>query len=215
MAIQFKGYITNNPALAEKLYVEKTGYEPTLLVCSPNGSPMISVHPNMVLSRFGPANTVLVTHLATPQELSRRYGEFDAVQSISIHSIPQISYIPDELNRPRTRGRPKKAIFSSQTHSSTGVCPHCQQKITDFNNLGWWYGWNLGIEPPYWEDLRLYVLRRDDFTCQSCHNRFSAKDLVCHHILPKETGGVDGARNLGTMCLVCHPDDKPIFEENI
>ncbi len=95
------------------------------------------------------------------------------------------------------------------------MCPHCEGKINDFEHLGYWYGWGLGIEPPYWQELKLYVFRRDDFTCQECHKKFATNLLIAHHIQRKEDGGIDSAKNLQTMCVYCHPDTKPVYDEEM
>jgi len=91
--------------------------------------------------------------------------------------------------------------------------PHCHGPIQDFESLGYWYGWAFGIIPPYWEELRLYVFRRDNYTCSKCHKLFPPPMLSAHHIVRKEDGGEDGSRNLITLCNICHEDDKPIFED--
>ena len=51
---------------------------------------------------------------------------------------------------------------------------------------------------------RQLILRRDDFTCQSCGNLFQPTQLEVHHILPKAQGGTDSIRNLITLCKPCH-----------
>jgi HNH endonuclease len=51
---------------------------------------------------------------------------------------------------------------------------------------------------------RGFILRRDDFTCQSCGCRFSSADLEVHHVLPREQLGSDSIRNLITLCKNCH-----------
>lgn len=82
-----------------------------------------------------------------------------------------------------------------------------------FEKLGHWYGWAQGIEPIYWEALRLYVLRRDRFTCQKCYRKLLPSELRCHHVIRKEDGGTDSARNLITLCAECHLDEHPIYAE--
>ena len=91
------------------------------------------------------------------------------------------------------------------------TCPHCCGGIDDFTLLGFWYGWKIGKEPPYWQALRKFVFRRDGFTCQVCHRRFRTAELRAHHIDPKENGGSDSSHNLITLCGECHYDEHPIM----
>jgi hypothetical protein len=51
---------------------------------------------------------------------------------------------------------------------------------------------------------RAFILRRDDFTCQSCGCRSSPADLEVHHILPRAQRGSNSIRNLITLCKQCH-----------
>ena len=48
------------------------------------------------------------------------------------------------------------------------------------------------------------ILRRDDFTCQSCGCRFASANLEVHHVLPRAQRGSDSNRNLITLCKQCH-----------
>ena len=48
------------------------------------------------------------------------------------------------------------------------------------------------------------VLRRDEYSCQSCGFKFPASNLEVHHVLPKAQGGNDSTRNLTTLCKPCH-----------
>ena len=198
--ILFKGYVTNNPSLAHDWYVEKTGVEPTLLVHSPNGSPLIGDYDNLVVSKFCPANAILITHLVTPTQFMSTYGGFNVSDSVVIPDpIPdfygrKLSELSDrDTSDNSVRTRPRGGATKS-SKSASSLCPHCQQKISDFNNLGWWYGWNLGIEPPYWEELRMYVFSRDNFMCTECRKKFPTSGLAAHHIIPKETGGANRAK---------------------
>jgi 5-methylcytosine-specific restriction endonuclease McrA len=50
--------------------------------------------------------------------------------------------------------------------------------------------------------LRLRILRRDNYTCQSCHR--SNVTLQVDHIIPRNKGGLDGLQNLKTICYDCH-----------
>ncbi|MGH6690260.1 MAG: HNH endonuclease [Gammaproteobacteria bacterium] len=111
---------------------------------------------------------------------------------------PEVQYVSSPLvgavvSAPvasRKQGRPPRH----------GRCPFCNSNVA-FEDLGYWWGWEHGIEPPYWQGLRAYVLARDGRRCVQC-----GKDnaLEVHHVQPKESGGKDGARNLRTLCRTCH-----------
>lgn len=97
-------------------------------------------------------------------------------------------------------------------HLITITCPFCQLKVRP-EALGFWGGWAEGKKPPYWQELRLYVFRRDKYKCRVCHRKFTSSELVAHHVIPKEEGGTDSAANLITVCHACNPDDKPIYPD--
>jgi len=195
---------------AVDLYIKKTGIEPTVILVRLNEMTVPAESPILIRSPFGAAGIVLVTHLVSREDIENR----DAVWEMNHNAIPldPIASLEDsdlEMKQPIIKkarpGRPKKP---------KAVCPHCKGLISDFNNLGWWYGWELGIEPPYWEALRLAVFRRDDFTCQRCFKKFGMSGLVCHHRQYKERGGSDSARNLITLCKECDLDSRPIFPDD-
>lgn len=50
-------------------------------------------------------------------------------------------------------------------------------------------------------NIRLRVLRRDDYTCVRCPSQM---DLNIHHKIKFEFGGSNNIDNLETLCNVCH-----------
>ncbi len=58
-----------------------------------------------------------------------------------------------------------------------------------------------------WDRLRLLILRRDDYLCQTCASvgRVAAATQVDHKI-PKARGGSDSPSNLAAICAPCHRD---------
>jgi len=48
------------------------------------------------------------------------------------------------------------------------------------------------------------IYERDNFTCQYCGERFSAKELTLDHVDPKSKGGSNDPRNLVTACKRCN-----------
>ncbi len=198
MIVYYKAYATYDPLIAIDLYLKKTDNEPTIIIARPNVD-LVNSHPLLVRSRFGIATGLLLSHLISPDE-------FDDKKSLPIsqRSIDEFDVTRKSSLVIKKRGRPKK---------SGGKCPHCRQVISDFNWLGWWWGWQYGLEPPYWEELRSYVLRRDRFQCKDCKQTFGMSGLVAHHLDPKENQGPDAAWNLATVCHECHPDSKPIYAD--
>lgn len=62
-------------------------------------------------------------------------------------------------------------------------------------------------QPDNWEEIRVAVLKRDDFTCTICGisadpNRNTVLDV--DHIVPRSRGGADTGSNLRTLCMTCH-----------
>lgn len=53
--------------------------------------------------------------------------------------------------------------------------------------------------------LRQFILRRDNFTCQLCHRtRFDKIKLEVDHKRPASKGGTDDPANLWTLCFQCN-----------
>jgi len=62
---------------------------------------------------------------------------------------------------------------------------HCGEQL-DFNNV------------------REYVLYRDNHTCQHCKGKTKDVKLNTHHIIPRNKGGTNKPDNLITLCKTCH-----------
>lgn len=68
----------------------------------------------------------------------------------------------------------------------------------------------------HWNDYRIEIFQRDNFTCRNCGRRFEAKELVLDHIIPIACGGDEfDENNLQTLCAECHlkktKEDKRII----
>lgn len=202
----YRGYSTHDVYEACGRYVKFVGHEPTIVIARPDFE-LVNESPIVIRSYLGAANALLVTHYIKPEEIKKHMTH-----------LPQHKFQKAEESKPEPVSRevyrhnniPYRKTFEDK---SICACPHCGQELTDFDKLGYWYGWALGIYPSYWDDLRLYVFDRDDYICQKCGERKGQKDLRCHHIRPKEEMGVDSARNLMTLCSTCHSDEHPIFPE--
>jgi 5-methylcytosine-specific restriction endonuclease McrA len=57
------------------------------------------------------------------------------------------------------------------------------------------------LDEASYEALRLQVLRRDSWRCQSCG---SLSNLEVHHQRFRSQSGEDSERNLITLCAPCH-----------
>ena len=218
MSILYLGYIPEGPAAkhiedAKACYKTKTGHDATVIVVKPNAPPEYDCSPIVVRSQKGMAFGMLLTHTIGPDDVNtparRAIEEDPAIPIDEIPDLPVDKTVNLFVDSPKRYEAPRRT--AGRTQASGGTCPHCLSKVKDFNLLGWWWGWDKGIYPPYWEELRDYVFQRDDYTCSVCNKRFGKGKLVAHHIHHKEDGGIDSARNLSTMCVDCHPDNKPIM----
>lgn len=87
----------------------------------------------------------------------------------------------------------------------------------ELDSLGVW-DWDADGFPPYWEQLRRYVFKRDGYRCKYCHKVFrDARKLDAHHIIWRDRGGSDNPRNLATACEPCHNQihlgESPVQQE--
>lgn len=55
--------------------------------------------------------------------------------------------------------------------------------------------------PEEWREIRKSILERDGKACRCCKRK---SKLTVHHIITREDGGLDDARNLITLCDSCH-----------
>jgi len=63
-----------------------------------------------------------------------------------------------------------------------------------------------------WDEIRMRIFQRDNFTCQYCGQR--GGKLECDHIYPVSRGGSNHESNLATSCLKCNRSkrDKTVEE---
>jgi 5-methylcytosine-specific restriction endonuclease McrA len=62
-------------------------------------------------------------------------------------------------------------------------------------------GARVRLDEASYEALRLQVLRRDSWRCQSCG---SLSNLEVHHQRFRSQSGQDSEQNLITLCTQCH-----------
>jgi len=61
-------------------------------------------------------------------------------------------------------------------------------------------GDNSHLGSSNWKRLRLIVLKRDEYTCQYCHDQANSVD----HVIPRVKGGSDSLDNLVACCKPCN-----------
>lgn len=64
-------------------------------------------------------------------------------------------------------------------------------------------GYQLG-EAYGFENIKSYILFRDNYTCQHCKGKSKDSKLHVHHIVFRSQGGSDNASNLVCLCKLCH-----------
>jgi 5-methylcytosine-specific restriction endonuclease McrA len=62
-------------------------------------------------------------------------------------------------------------------------------------------GTRLRLDAQLYESLRLQILRRDAWRCQSCG---TMSNLEVHHKESRSHSGEDSEENLITLCVACH-----------
>ncbi|MHA6643675.1 RecQ family ATP-dependent DNA helicase [Mesorhizobium sp. A623] len=60
-----------------------------------------------------------------------------------------------------------------------------------------------------WREIRLQVLKRDNYRCVSCSTPVKSSEADIHHLLPRSMGGTDELSNLVTLCDGCHAAHHP------
>lgn len=64
----------------------------------------------------------------------------------------------------------------------------------------------------FWDAARIYVMRRDRYTCQRCGLRTRRRGLEVDHVREIARGGAALAyENLQTLCRACHRDKTVRF----
>ena len=87
-----------------------------------------------------------------------------------------------------------------QTKIHIEYCTFDIHKIINPKVHSFWY--QLGPKYSY-QNTKMYVKKRDKYTCQSCGSR-DIVNLEVHHIIERNDGGTDKPDNLTTVCDECH-----------
>ena len=65
------------------------------------------------------------------------------------------------------------------------------------------WGYQKGVNYGF-ENTKVMVLNRDNYTCQYCKGKHKDSKLEVHHIIFRSQGGSDEESNLITLCNTCH-----------
>lgn len=76
------------------------------------------------------------------------------------------------------------------------------------------YEYYLYKYPPDWELRCKLVKKRDHYACTKCH-RTDGVELLVHHKVPVERGGLHFLYNLVTLCADCHAEKHPSLRDKI
>jgi hypothetical protein len=78
---------------------------------------------------------------------------------------------------------------------------HLMKNPTINRHWGYQKGANYGFE-----NTKMMIRNRDNYTCQYCKNKRKDSNLDVHHIIFRSNGGSDEPENLITLCRTCHKD---------
>jgi len=78
---------------------------------------------------------------------------------------------------------------------------HLMKNPTMNRHWGYQRGANYGFE-----NTKMMIRNRDNYTCQYCKNKRKDSNLDVHHIIFRSNGGSDEPENLITLCRTCHKD---------
>jgi len=88
----------------------------------------------------------------------------------------------------------------------SGLCVECQRPLPNHRTpycsrtCQWKFHGHY-----FWDSARSYVMLRDRYTCQICHERRRARQLDVDHIVEIAAGGAAlEYSNLQTVCRDCH-----------
>ncbi|EAO1993181.1 HNH endonuclease [Salmonella enterica] len=103
-------------------------------------------------------------------------------------------------------GTPRACRKSGCRKTTTDRSGYC-----DEHRCSGWERWQPGKSKQQrgyggnWPSIRLRILQRDKYLCQSCLRQGIATSATSvDHIIPKSHGGTDNDSNLEAICRDCH-----------
>lgn len=75
----------------------------------------------------------------------------------------------------------------------------------------WWANYNRYLQSDHWKQLRLIVLKRDEYRCQNCFRQVAEQTAHVHHLtyVGFERVGKSFAFECVTLCALCHVEFHP------
>ena len=106
-------------------------------------------------------------------------------------------------------------LHQGRANHSTRICPTCQSSFRPFAKTHIYCSSSCQREQYQiikgfkttryqWENLREFILERDNYTCQDCGAFQMDIGLEAHHIKPLFRCGANTPQNLISLCHKCH-----------
>lgn len=126
---------------------------------------------------------------------------------------------PQGWRAPTVKSRIDSIIKTVDKLSEKYDAHHVNLEVADFNisalasNKHRLPNWAYQKGPLYnWENVKMYVRHRDNYTCQYCRRK-NPDDLEVDHITPKSRGGTDRPDNLVAACHNCNEKKRNMTAE--
>jgi hypothetical protein len=108
----------------------------------------------------------------------------------------------ESITKPNSHFKPKPHAFRTkhtdiQDSTFSNITPIRKWRADIFMSAEDKQTYMLSIE---WQELRILVFTRDNYTCQSCGTKSA---LNCHHITYEDLG-METLDQLTTLCTTCH-----------
>ena len=203
--------ITNNELLESlKKYAEKVNfrYFSTLEYDKQSGK---MAHSSTIISRFGSWKKALQT-IQIEGGRERKYSPEELIDNLETVwrelGYPlgkrQLSKLGLKISE-----RPYKRIWGSVKGACNAIAEYHNGKISKEKLMNGSDTGNKRVTIPL--SVRWMVLKRDNYTCQSCGQspaRNNEVELEIDHILPVSQGGTNQIDNLRTLCKKCNQGKK-------
>lgn len=123
---------------------------------------------------------------------SIKTGRFSPTMTSKLHShIKEIEYIKSIL--------PITTLVLETGQFDTHLMKNPSLANEKIRHWGYQKGINYGFE-----NTKVMILNRDNYTCQHCKGKHKDSKLEVHHIIYRSQGGSNEQDNLITLCHACH-----------
>ncbi len=124
-------------------------------------------------------------------------------------------YIPFKYNQKYCSEGCKRLHHFGEHKNTERICPICRKSFSPHRNTALYCSQKcnsearnlrkgIKISKEYWNQLREFVIERDNYTCQKCGKFLMEIGLTVHHIKPLYKDGVNEPKNLEALCNKCH-----------